>query len=173
MPEESFDVKVRLVRLVERYPGLHLRELAREADVSEALAGYHLDRLEDDDHIESRTEEGFRRFYPLEAPGPTEEERELLAILRRQTPLEIVVYLIEEGPSSHAEITRQVDLAKSTVSYHLSNLQEAGLVERGDDDRFGLVDARRIERILLRWEPPQDLTDKFAELWRRFYYHDR
>lgn len=173
MPDESFDVKKRLVRLVERYPGLHLRELAREADVSEALAGYHLDRLEEEDLIESRTEEGFRRFYPLEAPGPDEAEREVLAVLRRQTPLEIVVYLIEQAPASHTEITEQVGLAKSTISYHLSNLREAGLVERRDDDRFELVDPRRIERLLLRWEPPTDLTDKFAELWHRFYYQDR
>lgn len=172
MVEESFDVKKRLMRLVERYPGLHLGELAREADVSKALAGYHLDALEEEGHLESRTEEGYRRFYPLEAPGPDDEERELLTVLRRPIPLEVTVYLIEEGPASHSEITDQVDLAKSTVTYHLGNMQDAGVVKRRDDDRFELTDRRRIERLLIRWEPPTGLVDRFADLWRRFYYQD-
>lgn len=170
MPPSELDIKKRLVLLVETYPGLHLRELAREAGISEALAGYHLDRLEEADHVRSETEGGFRRFYPVDAPGPTAKERELLNLLRRAVPLEVVVFLLEEGASSHGEVTDQTGLAKSTVSYHLSNLAEAGIVERDDEGRFALADPRGIERLLLRWEPPKDLTDRFAELWRKFYY---
>lgn len=170
MSPSELDIKKRLVRLVETYPGLHLRELAREADVSEALAGYHLDRLEADDHVRSEAEAGFRRFYPVDAPAPTADERELLNILRRAVPLEIVVYLLEEGASVHADVTDQLGLAKSTVTYHVSNLRDAGIVERLDDGRFALSDPRRIERLLIRWEPPEDLTDRFADLWRKFYY---
>lgn len=173
MPSESFDIKKRLMRLVEEYPGLHLRELARQADISEALAGYHLDRLVEEDHVESRTEKGFRRFYPAGAPAPTEDEQEMLSMLRRATPLEIVVYLLEEGPSSHREITDQLDLAKSTVSYHLDKLREAGIVVQDDEGLYMLDDPRGIERLLIRWEPPTGLTDQFADLWERFYYHER
>lgn len=170
MPPREIDIKKRLVRLVEEYPGLHLRELAREADISEALAGYHLDRLEDQGHVRSEAEGGFRRFYAEDVPAPNAAERELLNLLRRAVPLEVVVFLLEEGPSAHAEVTDQLDLAKSTVSYHLSNLVDAGIVERLDDGRFDLADPRGIERLLIRWEPPDDLTDRFADLWQKFYY---
>lgn len=170
MTAETFDARKRLLRLIGEYPGLHLRELAREARLSEALAGYHLGHLVAAGHVVDRAEHGFRRFYPVKGPALSERDLQHLSLLRQPVPLQIVVRLAERSPATHQELTDMLGLAKSTVSYHLAKLQEAGVVApavRGAG--FVLRDARHVERLLLRWEPPADLTERFQSMWRRFY----
>lgn len=163
-----------LLELVERYPGLHVRELARQAKMSEALASYHLQHLVDADLVEAVEDRRFLRFYSRKTQVPAEENRDLMALLRRRVPLQVALVLLERGSASYQEITRELDLAKSTVSYHLATLQAAGLVRRaGPEDAFVLADPRRVMRLLLRWQPPKDTVSRFGELWSRFYARQR
>lgn len=165
---EQLDLRRRLVRLIETYPGLHLRELARQADISEALAGYHMDVLAADEVVTAQTDGIYKRFYPAKGPSPTETEKDLIKMLRQRVPLQIVLNLLATKRIAHGELTQRLGLAKSTVSYHLGKLREAGIVGEEPGSLF-LAEPKRIERLLLRWEPPRDLTDSFADLWEGFY----
>lgn len=168
MAKDALRIRKRLIQLIEEFPGLHLREIARQANMSEALALYHLDQLEEAGAVESRTEEQFRRFFPAEAPSIEERDRDLMALLRQRVPLQIALYLLDVEDATHGEITKQLQLAKSTVSYHLDKLTKADFVVQ-EDGRIRLREPRRVERLLLRWEPPRSLTDRFTTLWTRFY----
>lgn len=169
MAKDALRLRKRLVRLVEEFPGLHLREIARQAEMSEALALYHLDQLEDAGVVESRTEEQFRRFFPSAGPGIEEADRDLMALLRQRVPLQVALLLLDKGEATHGDITKELDLAKSTVSYHLDKLNKAEFVTTTEGGTFRLEEPRRVERLLLRWEPPRSLTDRFTTLWTRFY----
>jgi predicted transcriptional regulator len=170
MTESSLDIRRRILRRLEAFPGLHLREVARQEGLSEALAGYHLDALVAQGDLEERVEANYRRFYPTRGATPTDEERALLGVLRQPAPLEIVVFLFDRDEATHAEITGQLGLSKSTVSYHLHKLVEAGLVAPVEGrPGFRLVDAKRIGRLLIKWEPTRDATDRFSRLWGSFY----
>lgn len=161
-------VAKRLLRLVRSYPGLHLRELAREARISEQRALYHLDRLQDRSVVASRSDDGYRRFYVAEGEGPTRDDRRILALLRQALPLQIIVSLLERGEATHKELTEDLGRAKSTVSFHLQKVRDAGLLrERGKAIR--LRDPEHVEALLLRWQPPESLTDRFAGQWEAFY----
>ncbi len=168
MAKDALGIRKRLVHMVEEFPGLHLREIARQAEMSEALALYHLDQLEENGVVESRTEEQFRRFFPADTPSIEEEDRDLMALLRQRVPLQIALYLLDVGSATHGQVTDQLQLAKSTVSYHLEKLGKADFVTQ-EQGRFRLREPRRVERLLLRWEPPRSLTDRFTTLWTRFY----
>lgn len=170
MTSSSLNLRRELLRLVTAFPGLHLRELARQAGLSESLAAYHLDALQAEGAVKARTEGNFRRFYPLGAPAPNEADRELMGVLRQAVPLQIAVVLLETPGVTHAVLTEALGLAKSTVSYHLVKLQEADVVVRAaHGPGFTLREPRRVERLLLRWEPPKGLVGRFAELWTTFY----
>jgi len=170
MTESSLELKRRILRRVEAFPGLHLREIARQEEVSEALTGYHLDALVAQGDLEERVEAGYRRFYPTHGVTPTAEERGLLALLRQPAPLEIVVFLLENPGATHTQVTEQLGRSKSTVSYQLQKLVEAGLVTaRTEPVGYEVVDAKRIGRLLLKWTPTRDATDRFSTLWRSFY----
>lgn len=171
---ESLPTRRRLLELVERYPGLHVRELARQAGMSEALALYHLQKLLEAELVKVETDQNYRRFYSTEGQGPTEEERELMAFLRREVPLQIVLHLLERQSASNQDLSDILGLAKSTVSYHLGGLQAVGLVTRvPEGEAYTLADSRRVARLLLRYQPPKDVASRFGDLWTRFYYGHR
>ncbi|MGQ0536171.1 MAG: ArsR family transcriptional regulator [Methanobacteriota archaeon] len=174
MSGSAIEIKRRLVSLVARYPGLHLRELARQAEVSEQLAGYHLNNLVADGLVEAVEESGYRRFYAASGERPRSEERETLALIRQPVPFQVLLFLLQRGSATHDEIRAETRVSKSTVTYHLSKLRDAGLVEPVEGHPgFRVSDRRRIERLIVRWRPTPDLVDRFADLWRRFYSHRR
>ena len=159
-----------ILALVERYPGLHVRELARQADASEALTLYHLEHLLAAELVAAVDDGNYRRFYPAKGGAPSDADRTVMATLRRRVPLQIAVFLLEKTSASHQDLTNQLGLAKSTVSYHLSALEREGFLRRDvKTDAFHLEDPRTVARLLTRWEPPRDAVSRFSELWERFY----
>lgn len=161
-------VRAGLERLVRCYPGLHLRALARMADTSEALAGYHFDRLADSGRVRELPGPGFRRFFPAEPPTPGDRQARILAVLRRPIPFAIALHLLQAGPLSHGAIADRIDRAPSTATYHLATLQSAGIAARRSDGSFALVDPRQVERLLIRWPPPEALTRTCPDVWQSF-----
>lgn len=168
MSENAIKIRQRILQLVEQFPGLHLRDLARRANLSEALAGYHLQALEKERFVQSRFDDFYRRFYPVQASAPTGADLALLGILRQRVPAEIALHLLETSPSTQVALTKKLGLSKSTLSYHMSRLQASGLILAGPDG-VRLRDPERVRRILLTWRPPSDVTERFADMWRKLY----
>ena len=173
MTSSEPDVHSRIVALVRGFPGIHLREVARQLDVSEALAGYHLDLLVAEQRIRSEVRDGYRRFYVAGAHPETARERELLALLRQRVPLRIILILLERGTVMHADLADKLDLSKAAVSYQLGKLVDAGVVEHAEGGGFRLVDRPGIERALKRWKPTPDVIERFSDLWESFYSRKR
>lgn len=169
------DLVTRIVRYVEDFPGTHLRELARQLGVSEALAGYHLDHLVHGRLLRSETQGGYRRLYPASTRGPTtRREKSHLALLRQRVPLRIVLILLERGSASHTDLGQALGLSKGAVTYQLHKLMEADLVRASSKGvGFELADRAGVERLLRRWKPTPDPVERFAELWENFYAHGR
>src|ERR1051325_9835396 len=103
MDEESTP-RERLTQLIAQYPGLHVREIARRARMSEALAAYHLNLLVQDKRIEVAEDGMFRRFYVPGQRVPS-DDREWMALLRRPVALHIALHLLTKGPATHTELT--------------------------------------------------------------------
>lgn len=158
---------------VRRYPGIHLRALERELGLSAALVQYHVKKLEAEGFVETREQGGYARLYPTPKAEPVQvrpEDRELLGLLREEVPLHIVLLLLDRGPLTHAELVAALGNAKSTVSYHLAKMAEAGLVDRvAGSTRLQVPERDRVYRLLLAYRPTSDLLDAFADLWGDLY----
>lgn len=161
-------IRRRLKRLIDAYPGLHLRELARQAQLTEALAGYHLDQMVEAGLVLSESEGGFRCFYPAHAHALDAADRSLLSLLRQEIPFRVALLLLENKRASHGQLVDALDLTKQNTSYHLGNLTRVGLVEPVKGQGYGLREPERVERLLLAWEPPRSLH-RFGRLWRSLY----
>jgi predicted transcriptional regulator len=168
MTTNAIALRRKILELIERFPGLHLRDLARRADLSEALAGYHLEALEREGFVQSRFDAFYRRFFAVKVAGPSTADQQLLAQLRQRVTADLAIHLLEQSPATQTALTKKLGLAKSTVSYHISKLEASGLVVVAPEG-IRLKEPERVRRILLTWRPPADVTERFSEMWRRLY----
>lgn len=166
----DLDMRRRLVALVAAYPGLHVREAARQLDTSMALIEYHLGLLVEADLVHVRKDERYVRLYPKQGPRPTDAEAKVLALLRERLPLRITLWLLDRGEAvKHGDIAQALQLGKSKLSFHLRKLEAAGIVRKTPDATFEIVRPRETQRLLWTYQPTPDLRQEFAATWLALY----
>lgn len=173
--DEQPTTRQQVYQLVNEHPGLHLRELARQLDLRTSHAEYHLHQLTKAGLVKTEQTEGYKRYFVAIEPnrelpeGAVQpEDRPWLSLLRQERPLEIVAHLLQEGPGQMGEIADSMDIARSTLSYHVDKLEAQDIVERarrGNQRYVQLSDRERTIRLLVQHQPPEDLVAGFEQLW--------
>jgi predicted transcriptional regulator len=157
------DTRSRIRRHVRETPGVHFNRVSRELDVATGQAQYHLRRLVRDDELAVERVAGRAHYF-----DPTFDpwERRALAFLRRETARAILLRLHAEGPTRPSALADDLDLARSTVSWHASNLVDAGVVEKSADRPMTVSLARpeRTAELLDAVSPslPDRIVDRFV-----------
>ncbi|GAB3677066.1 winged helix-turn-helix transcriptional regulator [Halopiger thermotolerans] len=152
---------------VQSNAGIHFNELVRESEFAPGQIQYHVRRLLDEDALVREEFYGRTHYYP---PEYDEWERAALALFRRETTRDIVVHLIDEEPAAPEAVADALDIARSTLEYHLDRLVEHGIVEKRYDDRnrvtLELAAPERTGELLAAVEPtvPDRLVDRFTRL---------
>lgn len=147
--------------------GIHFNELVRETEFAPGQIQYHVRRLIDAETVVREQVYGKTHYYPPEYDA---WERAALALFRRETAREIVVYLIEHEQCRPATVADDIGIARSTLEYHLDHLVERGIVEKTYDQRnrvtLSLATPERTARLLSEVEPtvPDRLVDRFTRL---------
>lgn len=160
----------RLLALVAEYPGLHVREAARQLGTSLALVEYHVALLEQSGLVEVRRDERYARLYAAGRAAPGDADRAVLGVLRARLPLQVTLYLLDRGePAKHGEVAQALGIGKSKLSFHLRKLEAAGVVAKTPEGAFTVVQPRRVQRLLWTYQPTPDLRESFAELWLSLY----
>lgn len=154
-------------------PGAHLSEVARLAGMEPGHAQYHLERLCRAGLLSEAPGDGFRRFYPR-TDGPFAHdlhgraEKQVLAALRRPTPLRIILALLREE-AAVARLAERTGKSASTLVYHLDRLVDAGVVARLGEThmqrRYRLADEALVTALLMRHPPRYDLVSAFIDMF--------
>lgn len=169
MSGDERSTRQQILDAVRRYPGIHVRETARQVGTSVALVEYHVPFLQDQGLLTVEADGSYNRLYATDADAPAPKHRPWLAILRQPFPLQVVTVLLDRDDAMrHAELVEATGMGKSKLSFHLRKLEKAGVVTK-EDGRFHLADRTTTETLLLRHRPTQDLTDRFADFWAAFY----
>lgn len=160
------ETRSRIADAVTDRPGIHFNKIVRSLDLAPGQVQYHLSRLQDEDSVVVERLYGRTHYYP---PAFEEWERRSLALLRRETAGDVVAHLLVNGPSRPATVAENLDIARSTLEWHLDRLVAQGLVEkRRADDRVTLAVAAPEETLeLLRTVEPtirDRLVDRFTRL---------
>ncbi len=108
-------------------PGIHLRELHRTLGCAMGALQYHLKNLENDGQVVSLRAGNVRHIFP---PDYSSEERVLLltALARNPTVGSILNECMKNGQTTQAEISRELDVDKSLISYYTSSLLKAEIL---------------------------------------------
>jgi len=172
-PLLELETRRKIYETIIHYPGLHLRELARQTGYQLGLVEYHLTQLLRHELLYEITDGEYRRYYPRDPLGGGERrdllssgEKRIVALLRQRVPLEIVLLLLHRGPATHKGLLAEVSVGPSTLTHHLRKLLDLAVVRRGEDRAFELADPRALLVLLLKFRPhPGSLSESFAQIW--------
>jgi len=171
--DEGVEMRTRIFDLVHRYPGLHLRDIQRRASTSAALAEYHLNLLEKWGLVKSTKEHGRRRFFPARSPriALSKDDQRVISLMRQRIPLGIVLLLLEGEQATHGELSTALNVHKSTMTYNLRKLIDAGVVlpALADGRALSLCDREHVLTLLRAYEPSPDLIGAYAQLWENLF----
>jgi predicted transcriptional regulator len=176
MSSDALELGIRkeIYDLVEKFPGLHMREIQRKLNLSISHAEYHLNFLEKSELLTSIEDDNYKRYYVMDAN--TKEfwlklgynDKKILGLLRQKIPLNIVLFLLKNHKALHSEIAGALNLSPSKLSFHLKKLQKYNVIRKLSRDEgkgYAVVDEKKIVRLLITNEPPKDMLDELSDLW--------
>jgi len=159
--------RTRIRGYVSEHPGIHFNELTRALDLAPGQVQYHLRKLERADTVVEESLYGRTHYY---TPEYDTWERGAIALLRRETARDVLVYLMTNGPSAPNTVADGLDIARSTLEWHLDHLVEQQLVDKQRDSRnhitLVLSEPEDTARLLRLVEPSvaDRLVDRFTRL---------
>lgn len=160
------ETRTTIADAVDLHPGLHFNELVRRLDLAPGQLQYHLKRLRADDVVIAEPLYGQTHYYP---PSYTAWERRALALLRRETAGDIVAYLLVNERTRPSVLTDDLDIARSTLEWHLDRLMAHDLVEKEYEGGRVFLSPNTPEetaRLLREADPTlrERLVDRFTRL---------
>ncbi len=165
--------RLRVQQAVQRYPGIHVREIERQLGLPSRLAAYHLEQLEHEGQVQCVHELGYARYFPaVGKPRWSRLEMEFLCLMRRAVALRITLLLLSDAELAQGDLARRLNLAKASTSYHLTLMQEAGLVKarrQGRQTFYSLVDEAHVRGMLANFTPIAEDLDSFTGMWNDLF----
>jgi predicted transcriptional regulator len=159
-------VRARIADRVAENPGVHFSALVRSLDLAPGQVQYHVRDLEADDAVIADGYYGRTHYFP---PEFDDWERGALALAHRETARDVLVSLLEDGPSRPAETTERVSVARSTLEHHLDHLVECGVVEKERDahNRVTLTLTRPEATVRLLDAIQPSASERFVDRFER------
>ena len=79
----------------------------------------------------------------------------------------IILFLIKKGKAQHKEILEYIDIAPSTLSYHLKKLIDNGIISVeniGEKKTYSVTNKDDLIGILIRYKP-YSVIEGFKDVW--------
>ena len=146
------DRNSQIQQIIEQNPGIQFREIMRSSGLKNGVLSHYLGKLEKSGIVKVIRGPRQARFYP---PKITEDESIVIKALRKQTPRDLLLALIENDGLEFSQLVKAVKKSPSTVSLYLSQIVEDELVE------IKIVELKKRYHIKAR-----DLIDKLIEDYR-------
>jgi predicted transcriptional regulator len=147
--------RIRIQSFVGEHPGSYLSEIERDLHIATGVAQYHLHVLERSRWLVSRRFGRLKRYYA--AAAVPERDLPLLDALLRESEREILLHLLHRPGLSQADLSRRLEVAAPTISWHMTRLRAAGFVEaerRGRTLAYTLrIPPGEIHRLLSTYRP--------------------
>ena len=164
----ELETRRKIYDIVEKNPGLHLSKIAELLNMRISLVEYHLIYLVKNQLFNANKESGYLRFYVKGKIGI--EDKKILSILRQAIPLQILIFLLKNDNSQHKAILENVNIAPSTLSYHLKKMLKLGIISvlsYGEEKGYFVNDRELIIRLLVKYKP-YSVLEGFNDIWIDF-----
>lgn len=164
MAEPLLTPRDRILALLARQPGLHLREIPRRIDLSLRSVRHHLGALERDGQVVPHRAGRFLRWFPRNLLSA--DERALVCALRVRSQRKILESLLRRGASRFSTLQGDTGLSPATLARSLQRLVRDRLLVSSAPGEYQLADpgSVRMRLSLYRSRFPDLLADAAFEL---------
>jgi len=153
------DARDAILGYVNATPGAHFSKLRDDLKLGTGETQHHLRRLLDEGALVSRRDGDYRRFFVADRFSTFEQVA--LGYLRRETPRGMLLTLLRHPDATGSEIASALDVSRATVSTYVSQLDDAGLLDRTDG--YAVSRPETIITLLVRYADSFDAeTRAFA-----------
>jgi len=163
----------KIYTVIAKEPGIHLSRIAEICNMRTSLAEYHLLSMERQQLLTSVKQGGgyYKRYY-IEDDSLGTEDKKILGLLRIETSLKIVLFLLKNPSFRHKDLLKNLNIASSTLSYHINKLVDNDIIEvasYGEEKGYSIKNKKKIIRLLRKYEMHQILGD-FKDIWKDFNF---
>lgn len=165
---EKLEIRRRLIDIIKNKPGIHFREIFREADVAMGELEYHLHVLEKMEIISKTTTSYYTRYFPAYELGT--EDKRIMGLLRQEMLRDILLLIMSNKETGHGDIAKEFGLVKSTVSFYLNKLLKHGIIEKEKSGRkvsYNVNEPKKILRLILLYRKGfgDEIVKRVEGLW--------
>jgi predicted transcriptional regulator len=116
-----------IVQFINDMPGIRYRELLRVTGLSNGVLSYHLNILDNSGRVQiHRVNNRVTRYFSHDVSSA---ESNVIGLLRQPTTRKIILYMLEYQHCGFNDIMNHVKKVPSTVSWHLSRLRDAKIID--------------------------------------------
>lgn len=165
----EIDARRRIYECVVASPGLHFREIQRRLALATGSLDYHLHFLEKNGMLRKERIGKFVRYYAYTKTWE-QEEKDVLALLRQNNIRHILIFLIEKKKANAQQISMNVGISPSTLSWYLKQLTEKGVIAQTKRGRFRFyraVEPEKIVKYIIMHKSSflDDIVERFITAW--------
>jgi DNA-binding transcriptional ArsR family regulator len=110
-------------------PGIHFQGLAKKVELGHGSLSHHLRKLTDAGLVQSKDAFGRKCFFPVGKVNAV--ARDGLALLQAKSTLAVFREIVAKPGTSAASVVERTGLSSATVSYHLTKLRNANIINAG------------------------------------------
>jgi len=172
--QRVMETRDQIYQLIEQNPGIYMSKIAQKLDVGISLVQYHVNQMEKNKTIIGMRESGYFKRYYLPGSQINIQERKILALLRQETPLRIVLFLLKHPNAKHKDILKEVSISSSTLSYHLNKLASQDIIEiplYTENRGYNIKNKENITSILRKYKL-FTLSNTFRSMWEDLNYQN-
>lgn len=164
----ELEIRQSIYSLISPSPGLHFREIQRRTKIATGQLTYHLNYLQKVGLIKTENDGEYLRYYAHIQIN--DEDRRVLEFVRQKSIRHILLYLLENNNCNHDLLVKNLDIAPSTISWHLKKLIDANIVNKEVDGRksiYSINNPELIKKVLIKYKESflDILVDRFIEMW--------
>lgn len=161
----------KIYEIIEKNPGIHLREIERRLKIPLSTIDYHLNYLVKRKTIvrePSQNRAGrLTRYYTQ--PFDKNDKR-ILAALRQHKLREIVFLILQQKTANFKALNDQLNLPRSSLSFYLNYLVKHDIIDCdrvGYENLYTVKDENRVAKILATYRSSfiDRLVDKAMSMW--------
>jgi len=162
----------KIYRFILEFPGLSRSELSKKIDMPYSTLKYHLEYMKKRDVIVEKRIGKYLRYYAKNMVGA--REKQILNILREDTPRMIILYLDAYISASLHEIANFWKKDPRTVAYHIKKISKLDMIDNvqiGKEIYYELKDSWEILLVIIKYknvlfdELLEDYLDWIEEDW--------